>query len=106
MKIIFITRESAQMPAVRVRCYGFARYFNKAGIETEIFSLADNLGAKSGKEESKMSAADKLYYNLKTFKELRNKDAVLFLQRCNYHSFAPFLLRLFGKRKLIFDFVT
>ncbi|MFH1061650.1 MAG: glycosyltransferase [Candidatus Omnitrophota bacterium] len=103
MKIIFITRESKQMPAVRVRCYGFAKYLNQAGIETEIFSFADNLGAKSGKEESKMSLADKMVYNLKAFKYLWDKDAVLFLQRCNYHSLAPLLVSLLRNRKLIFD---
>ena len=91
------------MPAVRVRCYGFARYLNKAGIETEIFSFADNLGAKSGKEEGQMSRLDKLLYNLKAFKYLKSKDTVLVLQRCNYHSLAPLLLNLLFKRKLILD---
>jgi len=91
------------MPAVRVRCYGFAKYLNQAGIETEIFSFADNLGAKSGKQEGEMSIWDKLGYNLKAFKYLWGKDAVLVLQRCNYHSLAPLLISLLQGKKLIFD---
>ncbi len=103
MKIIFITRESKQMPAVRVRCYGFAKYLNEAGIETEIFSFADNLGAKSGKQESLLSLKDKISYNLKAFRYLAAQDAVLLVQRCNYHSFAPLVLSLLSGKKLIFD---
>lgn len=103
MKIIFITRESKQMPAVRVRCYGFAKYLNAAGIKTDILSFADDLGAKSGKQESRMSVLEKIWYNLKALKFLGDKEAVLFLQRCNYHSFSPLLVSLLSKKKLILD---
>ncbi|MBU4304907.1 MAG: glycosyltransferase family 4 protein [Candidatus Omnitrophica bacterium] len=103
MKILFITRESSEMPAVRVRCYGFAECFRKAGWETEVFSYADILGAKSGETEASMSALEKISYNLEAFKRLLPKDGLLFLQRCNYHSFAPLFLRLFNSRKLVFD---
>ncbi len=103
MKTIFITRENSQMPGVRVRCHGFAGYLRKAQIDAEVFSYADSLGAKSGKDESKMSLFDKCAYNLKAYRKLAREDAVLVLQRFNYHSFAPFFLRLFNKRKLIFD---
>ncbi len=103
MKVIFITRESADFPAVRIRCHGFAGKLKKAGIDTEVFSFADNLGAKSGKEEKLMSPRDKIVYNIKAFKYLFPKNTILFLQRFNYHSLAPVLLCFLMKRKLIFD---
>ena len=103
MKVIFITRENNKMPAVRVRCHNFAKYLEKAGISTEVFSYADALGAKSGKEESSMTWAQKCAYNFKAYRKLSSKDTVLILQRFNYHSFAPLFLKLFNKNKLIFD---
>jgi len=103
MKVIFITREGSQMPAVRIRCHGFAESLRKAGMETEIFSYPEELGAKSGAAEHTMRNVDKIMYNMKAFKRLFAKEAVLFLQRCHYHSFAPFFLRIFKNRKLIFD---
>ncbi|MFH1460412.1 MAG: glycosyltransferase [Candidatus Omnitrophota bacterium] len=103
MKIIFITRESKEMPAVRVRSYGFAKFLEKAGYETIIFSYADNLMAGSGKKEDKLSIFDKIKYNFKTLKYLSSQKAILVLQRCNYHSFAPLLLALLNRNKLIFD---
>ncbi len=103
MKAVFITRENSQMPGVRVRCHGFAGHLRKAQIDAEVFSYADSLGAKSGKDESKMSLFDKCAYNLKAYSKLAQEDTVLVLQRFNYHSFAPLFLKLFNKRKLIFD---
>ncbi|MBU2063112.1 MAG: glycosyltransferase [Candidatus Omnitrophica bacterium] len=103
MKLIFITREDNQMPAARVRCYGFASYLKKQGIQTEVFSYADNLGAGSGKNEVLMRFRDKLRYNVEAFQYLYKKDAIFVLQRFNYHSFAPWILKLFRGQKLIFD---
>ncbi|MCK4994147.1 MAG: glycosyltransferase [Candidatus Omnitrophica bacterium] len=103
MKVIFITRENSKMPAVRVRCHNFAKHLEKAGIKTEIFSYADVLGAKSGKEEMNMTWAQKCLYNLRAYLRLSSEDAVLILQRFNYHSFAPLLLKMLNKNKLVFD---
>jgi len=103
MKVTFVTRENFEMPAVRVRCYGFAEKLKKSGIETEVFSYADHLGAKSGKEEGRMRTVDKVYYNFKALKHLLPKKSILFLQRFNYHSYAPFFLRFLKNWKLIFD---
>ena len=103
MKIIFITREPAYMPAVKVRSHGFAGCLNNAGISAEVFSYADDLKAKSGEFESQMGIFEKLGYNLKAVKYLFRQNAVLCIQRCNYHSLAPFLLGLFFGKKIIFD---
>lgn len=104
MKIIFITRENSEMPAVRVRCYGFAKKLESLGVETEVFSFAEHLGAKSGREERFMDSREKVSYNLKAFQYLiRQKKSIIWLQRFNYHSFAPFVLSFLNDNKLIFD---
>ncbi len=104
MKVVFVTRESSQFPAVRVRCHGFAKYLNEAGIPAEVFSYADDLGAKSGTEEKEMSLGEKLHYNLKAFRKLSGPDVLIFLQRANYHSLAPLLVKFLKKgSRLIFD---
>ncbi len=46
MKMIFITREGYNLSGARVRCYGFTQELKKYNIETEVFSFADDLGAK------------------------------------------------------------
>lgn len=88
-----------------MRCYGFARQLNKYGVETEILSFADNLGAKYGEKELEMSLADKLRYNFLAFKRLaqESKQSIFFLQRLNYHSLAPLLVNLLHKNRLVFD---
>lgn len=105
MKVIFITREGYQLSGSRVRCHGFARHLNKHGVETEVFSFADNLGAKYGEEESQMGWVRKIKYNLAAFKRLikENNKNIFFLQRLNYHALAPLLVNLLHKNKLIFD---
>jgi len=104
MKIIFITREGYTLPGARIRCYNFAKELCKYGIETEVFSFSDSLGAKDGAEESKMGLRDKITFNYRAFKKLINdKEAILFIQRLNYHSFAPYSAYLFNKNKIILD---
>ncbi|MFA5725872.1 MAG: glycosyltransferase family 4 protein [Candidatus Omnitrophota bacterium] len=106
MRIIFITREGYNLSGARVRCCGFARELARYGLETRVFSFADNLGAPYGENEFKMGIAKKLKYNILAYKELRGglgKDDVIFMQRLNYHSLAPFLVSLFKKNKFVFD---
>jgi glycosyltransferase involved in cell wall biosynthesis len=105
MKVIFITREGYQLSGSRVRCHGFARQLKKYAVQTEVFSFADNLGAKYAEEESEMSLAKKLKYNFIVFKRLikEDKNTIFFLQRLNYHVLAPVLVNLLHKNKLIFD---
>jgi len=104
MKIIFITREGYALPGARIRCYHFAGELIKYGIDTEVLSFSDNLGAKDGKEESQMGFRDKVRLNYRAFKKLiKDKKAILYIQRFNYHSFAPYLVHLFKKNRIILD---
>jgi glycosyltransferase involved in cell wall biosynthesis len=104
MKLIFITREGYDLAGARIRCYNIARELRKYGMEAKVFSFADTLGAKSGKDEHMLKAREKLKYNLDAFKKLkREKNAVFILNRFHYHSFAPWFLHILNGNKLIFD---
>lgn len=105
MKVIFITREGYNLSGARVRCYNFARELRGYGVDTEVFSFADNLGAACGEKELAMSYWGKGRYTLRAVKELlkTEKDSIFFIQRLNYHSAAPFCISLFRKNKVIFD---
>lgn len=104
MKVIFITREGYNLPGARIRCYNFSRELSKYGIDTEVLSFSDTLGAKDGEEEFCLSMRDKIKFNYLAFKKLsKEKGAILYLQRFNYHSFAPYLVNIFKKNKLILD---
>jgi glycosyltransferase involved in cell wall biosynthesis len=106
MKVFFITRENRDLAGARVRCYGLANELAKSGIETEVFSFPLQLGAKCGEKEFEMSLGRKLKYNLQAFQYLKKRvsaDDVIFMQRLNYHTLAPFLISWLGKRKFIFD---
>lgn len=104
MKIIFITREGYDLAGARIRCYNFAKELRNYGINTEVLSFADHLGAKSGKEEYKLRLRDKVKYNLKAIEKLKKeKEAIFFLNRFHYHSFAPWILSILNGNKLILD---
>lgn len=105
MKIIFITREGYNLSGARVRCYNFARALRKYGISAEVFSFADNLGAKYGEKEFEMSFFEKIGYNIKALNVLlkKEKGSVFFIQRLNYHALAPFLVSLLRGNRIIFD---
>ncbi len=104
MKLIFVTREGYDLAGARIRCYNFARVLKKHGLDTEVLSFADTLGAKSGKEECKLRIRDKLKYNLEAFQKLkRERNVILFLNRFHYHSFAPWFLHLINGNRLVFD---
>lgn len=104
MKVVFITREGYNLAGARVRCYKFARELKKYGIETEVLSFADNLGAKHGASEWQMGIREKLLLNYRALRILlKKRDAVFYLQRFNYHSFAPYLAHLFKRNRIILD---
>lgn len=106
MKVIFITREGYNLSGARVRCFGFARELARYGLKAQVFSFAQDLGAEYGENESRMGIIKKLEYNIPAFRELKNilaEDDIIFMQRLNYHSLAPFLISLFQKNKFIFD---
>lgn len=104
MKVIFITREGYYLPGARIRCYNFARELATYGIDTEILSFSDTLGAKDGAEESQLRIRDKIRYNWMAFKRLsKETEAIFYIQRFNYHSFAPYLVYIFNKNRIILD---
>jgi glycosyltransferase involved in cell wall biosynthesis len=104
MKLIFITREGYRLPGARVRCYNFARELNKYGVHTRVLSYADTLGAQDGEDESRMGLVEKIRHNYAALKILaQDKDAVLYMQRFNYHSLAPYAAHLLYKHKIILD---
>jgi len=104
MKVIFVTREGYNLPGARIRCYNFAKEIAKYGIETEVLSFSDTLGALDGERESQMPLMQKIKYNYSALQKLKSdKEAIFYLQRFNYHSFAPFLAHLFNKNKIILD---
>lgn len=103
-KIVFITREGYRLPGARVRCYNFSQELARQGFETEVLSFADTLGAFDGERESRMGLAEKLALNWRALRRLRKeKDAVFYLQRFNYHSLAPYLAHRMDKTRLILD---
>ncbi len=106
MKVLFLTREDRRLSGARIRCYGLANELTKYGIDSEVFSFAQQLGAKCGEKELEMGLGQKIKYNIKAFHDLRGKidpDTVIFMQRLNYHTLAPFLISWLGKVKFIFD---
>jgi len=105
MRVIFITREGYNLSGARIRCYGFAKELKKYNVEAEVFSFADDLGAKYGEKELQMGLGQKLKYNIRAFKRLNKNinNSVIFMQRLNYHTLAPFLISLRKRNKFIFD---
>ncbi len=104
MKIIFITREGYNLPGARIRCYNFSRQLSGYGIDTQVLSFSDTFGAKDGEEESKMGVKEKLKFNYLAFKALsKQKDAIFYLQRFNYHALAPYLVHILKGNRIILD---
>ena len=105
MKIIFITREGYQLSGARIRCYGFASVLKNYGLEAEVLSFGDHLRAGYGEKELAMSLQEKIRLTYKAFKELirENRETVFFIQRFNYHAFAPLLASLIRNNRRIFD---
>jgi glycosyltransferase involved in cell wall biosynthesis len=104
MKSIFVTREGYRLPGARIRCYNFAEVLAKYGLDTEVLSFSDTLGAKDGEQESCMLLRDKIWLNCKAIKRLaKEKEAVFFIQRFNYHAFAPYVAHLVNRNRIILD---
>ncbi len=104
MKVVFITREGYNLPGARIRCYNFSRQLCGYGIDTQVLSFSDTFGAKDGEEESKMGMKEKIKFNYLAFKALsKQKEAVLYLQRFNYHSLAAYMVHMLNGNRLILD---
>jgi glycosyltransferase involved in cell wall biosynthesis len=108
MKFIFITREGYSNPGARIRCYGFARYLQAHGLDSEVFSFADCLGAKAGGQDYGFKLGEKIKYDIKAYRNFFRKkenitDCVYILNRLNYHSLPVLLNAATYKVPLIFD---
>lgn len=104
MKVIFITREGYGLAGARIRCYNFSRQLRSYGVDARVLSFADDLAALDGADESRMGCFDKLRLNLRAFQSLcRDKKAILYIQRFNYHSFAPLFASIFRSNRIILD---
>ncbi|MFC1576678.1 glycosyltransferase [Candidatus Omnitrophota bacterium] len=105
MKLIFITREGLKNPGARIRCYGFSKKLQEKGINTQVFSFADRLGAKSGKDDADFKFREKLkliYQSFKLFYK-ESSDSIFVINRFNYHALSPWLVSLLKGIPLIFD---
>ena len=105
MKFVFITREGYREAGARVRCYNFAEKLKEKGLNSEVFSFADRLGAKSGKDEVDFNLREKLRYVYKGFKSLsKSTDENIFIvNRFNYHTIPAWLVSKLNRLCLIFD---
>lgn len=104
MKVIFVTREGVSLPGARIRAYNFARELRQRNIKAEVLSYSDDLGAKDGASESLMGLWEKVKYNIAAYKKLcEEKDAIIIIQRFNYHSFAPFFNHIIKKNRIVLD---
>lgn len=104
MKLIFITREGYDQPGARIRSYGFAKQFQKRGVDTEVFSFVDHLGAKAGKNENNFTPIEKIKLTLRGLKYLFPKKNYIFVvNRFNYHTLPSWLSSLTRRNPCIFD---
>ncbi len=105
MRVIFVTREGCGLSGARIRCYGFARELKKMNIETEVLSFSEDLGAKYGENEFRMSNLEKFRLIQKAIRMLakESRDTIFYIQRFNYHSFAPLWVNLVKGNRIIFD---
>ncbi|MFH1791625.1 MAG: glycosyltransferase, partial [Candidatus Omnitrophota bacterium] len=104
MKVLFITREGRDQPAARIRAYGFARELVKRGISAGVFSFADDLGAKAGKDDAGFSFFEKVSGMIKGYSALTRDNAGLFvINRANYHSLPAMLAARKAGVPYIFD---
>jgi glycosyltransferase involved in cell wall biosynthesis len=104
IRILFVTRETRYLPGANYRAYQFAKILSQERIKTSVLSYADHLGAKSGIEERDMNLVDKLRFNIKAFKKIRDfSPDLIFIQRFNYHSFSPYIVSILNHIPYIFD---
>jgi len=106
LKVIFVCQDGYDLAPARVRCYNFAKQLKKYGINTEVLSFYDKLGAQDqGGQCENMSDYEKLQLNLKAYEILKKeKNAIFYVQKAGYHFIAPFLVAEENGNKIIFDY--
>ena len=73
MKVLFISREGVDQPGARMRGYGFAKELKKRGLDADVFSFVDHLGAKAGKDEKGFGAGQRLRLAVRSLRPLFSK---------------------------------
>lgn len=102
MKIIFFTTEDKNLPGAR-RCHDFAMGLAEKGVETEVISCSEYLNIKSLRNLY-INDIKKVLIQIKIYKRIfKEKSAVFYLQRINYHFLAPFLVKKLYNNKIILD---
>ena len=102
MSIIrFITHENIHMPGARVRCYNMAYRLSQRGWDAKVISLHDLFG----KPYTQLSDTEMMLNSLRLFRllSLESPGTILYVQRINYHSLAPYLIHLAKNMPLILD---
>ena len=102
---IFITREGCKDPGARVRCYGYAERVKALGLDARVFSLVDNIGAKSGMGDAKFTLGEKLNCSYRALRILSNEErsSVFIVNRFNYHAIPAWLVSMVKNIPFIFD---
>lgn len=103
-EILFVTREGSLLPGARYRAYQLANALQNLGLNAQVCSFHDSLGALDGTLEQYLKIRDKLAYNLKAYRYFKKFSNPFFIiQRFNYHSLAPFIYSLLNKKNFILD---
>lgn len=99
-KVIFICHFGYELPSARVRCYNFAEELKRHGINAEVYSFYD----KQKMDFRVPGDLERILSNIKAFHHLaRAKNAILYVQKGDYHFLTPLALRWLNGNKIIFD---
>lgn len=103
MKILFFTSEQKNLPGAR-RCYVLSRELQKIGIQSDVINTVDFLEHNQSLSKNKINDIDKIKTQIKIYNKIKNeKEAILYLQRIDYHIIAPLFLKKVYGNKLILD---
>jgi len=104
MKFVFITREGYKQPGARIRSYGLSDELKKRGLDAEVLSFVDHLGARAGKREADFTIGQKLVCTARGLGRLAKKErSVFIINRFNYHALPGLLVSMIKKSPFIFD---
>lgn len=106
LKTIFFTHDSYSLAPARVRCYNFSRTLTQRGLNSKVISLVDHLGAKyDGAQRYRISDTRRILLNIKAFKRLwKENEAVIYVQKVDYHFLTPLLLHFAKGTKFVVDY--
>ena len=104
--VLFVAQDGYKLAPARVRCYSFAKLLNQHGFRSEVLSFYDHLGAAAqGGPVSALPEEEKLRLNLIAYELLsRNPRAVLYVQKCGYHTVACMLAAARNGNRLVLDY--